>query len=338
MKRAGTVDRVYLRHRLSWQIGLHDWRKSQMQPPKKHEPIYRGEARQHLVQRVMDVLRDWRLSPFENEGAATAGLRGALCLKGYGWEKANREASEIVAEGLRLLGAVRPTWEQGQREYSVPKENCSWCYGPIGDDLLRDQRRTSYCSDVCARAAIAHRDFGDRRNNSESYQAAWDTIYRTRHPARECLECGKSFRPQAADGVYCSRACAHKRQHPDRHCQQCGKTFRPRGDHSKFCSSDCASSSQRTLMDRHCQFCAKLFRPSEDSVRFCSIQCVNLGRSLIQIPRECEWCGGRFMAKSPKGRCCSHPCSNTFAAFRAGRWVPKRISPPVFDYVFKLAA
>ena len=51
--------------------------------PKKLDAVYKGEARRHVVDLVMDALRDWRLSKFENEGPVRAGIRAAriLCAK-----------------------------------------------------------------------------------------------------------------------------------------------------------------------------------------------------------------------------------------------------------------
>lgn len=47
--------------------------------PGKVQPIYRGEKREHMVSKIMDIMRDWRSSPFEHEGSYHHGLRsGAL--------------------------------------------------------------------------------------------------------------------------------------------------------------------------------------------------------------------------------------------------------------------
>ena len=40
--------------------------------------VFTGEARRHMVGKVIDVLRDWRFSPFEHEGPARAGIRTGL--------------------------------------------------------------------------------------------------------------------------------------------------------------------------------------------------------------------------------------------------------------------
>ncbi|OWK20076.1 hypothetical protein AJ88_33085 [Mesorhizobium amorphae CCBAU 01583] len=58
----------------------------------KH-PIFGADKRKHVVNQMMDVMADWRLSPFEFEGSCRAGLRSALCLAGHSWQRADDEAA-----------------------------------------------------------------------------------------------------------------------------------------------------------------------------------------------------------------------------------------------------
>ncbi|HEV7286289.1 MAG TPA: hypothetical protein VGN75_15645, partial [Kaistia sp.] len=64
--------------------------------------------RVHVVDQVTGILRGWRTSPFENEGAIVHGLRSGMCLEGQRWARADMEATAIVAEGLRRIRAERP--------------------------------------------------------------------------------------------------------------------------------------------------------------------------------------------------------------------------------------
>jgi hypothetical protein len=314
--------------------------------PKKHERIYRGEARQHVVQRAMDVLRDWRLSPFENEGTCRSGIRSALCLNGHGWHRADQEAAAIVAEGLRLLGATRPSWDQGQKEYVVPRENCSWCGVDIPDEFLHGRFNVRFCSDVCAKAAIAHRDYENDRKDSLAYRSAWDVINRSKNPSRPCKCCGRPFRPQHEKGQntgeFCSRICAgdFRQTVPPRDCRQCKKRFKPRHAGVEFCSRPCVVDFRR--VDRplkDCLHCGTAFRPpnSTNPSKFCCRECQNAYGKPRQIERECEWCARTFVAAMPFARSCSKNCATYLSNARAGKF-PKRLNPPVFDYVFAMAA
>ena len=78
----------------------------------------RKAARQARVNRVADVLRRYDASPFEHEAACLHGLRGALCLQGWGWHHAHEEARQTVLSALDRISARRPSWEQGQPEYA----------------------------------------------------------------------------------------------------------------------------------------------------------------------------------------------------------------------------
>ena len=116
--------------------------------------IFTGESRTHAREGILDKLRDWRLSPFENEASCRTGIRQTLCLKGHGWQVSDVTAESIVSEGLHLLGAERPDWNEGQRHYSIPRENCVRCGCAIDEaDQTRGYR---FCSTVCARAYKQH--------------------------------------------------------------------------------------------------------------------------------------------------------------------------------------
>jgi hypothetical protein len=265
-------------------------------------PIYRGESRKHVVSLAMDVMKDWRLSPFENEGAARAGLRSGLCEKGFDWTRSDSEAATIVAEALHFMGAKRPTWEQGQREYTESGDNCRRCGGAIPDDMLFGRKRSRYCSDVCARAAIQQSDFENIRRHDDVYRAAWHAIQRGSAPPRSCAHCGTTFRSK----------------HP----------------RARFCTPECHGLAKRTVPDRSCEHCGKRFRPKDRKVRFCSTQCGYSHRDEVQ--RSCRVCCKQFTAASPTALYCSVKCRNVVVMLRRGDL--KRLSAPVFDYIMQMAA
>lgn len=272
----------------------------------KPQPIFRAEKRRHAINVAMEVLSDWRQSPFEHEGPMRAGIRSALCLEGYDWPRSDVQAGEIVGEALRMLGARRPTWEQGQRHYVEPRENCRWC----SVELDAADRVAGFCSVEHARAALTHWGFETRNNADAAFRAVHRATRRLAQKPRKCAECGKKFKPpwHGSEQRFCSLECTgmHRRKEtPERTCTHCGAVFR----------------LERTNLD----------------ARFCSKRCAYDHRSVIEISCTCFCCGTSFVTSSPKAAYCSITCTQIVSKIKHGR-PPKRISPPVFDYVFGLAA
>jgi hypothetical protein len=279
--------------------------------PRKPRPILKGQERESAIQKVMDVMDDWRLSPFEREGATVAGLRSALCLKGYAWERSHHEATALVDETLRRLRAVRPTWEQGQLEYSVDRENCAWCSGPIPEELLAGgvKRFHSYCSHACARAAIDQRSLQQRRRDNRAFKDAWDVLQRPEGVSQNCAWCDKLYRPLFGRG--------------------------------KFCSLQCSSASQRVSPTRPCLHCSKPFiaHKRRDGTRqvFCNAACKNLHGFTTTYEKVCDCCAEPFTAKLDRARYCSAECKRVKDLLDAGG-KPKRLTPKIFDYFMRMAA
>lgn len=252
----------------------------------------------------MDQLRDWRFSVFEKEGAFVAGLRSGFCLQGHPWIVAQSEATALVNEALRLMGAARPTWDEGQRDYVDPRDTCRWCRGAIPAEFLVGRRNGGFCSAHCAQTAILRRNLGHVRDEARAYMDAREVVIRSRYPARECVECGKSFRPLEPDGKFCSSACMGKSwtTRPLRQCVHCGASFRASTEDNKghFCSAECYRRHGRTT----------------------------------RYERKCAACGTSFVTKLSHGRCCSNRCAGFLSRVRAGHSPPKRINPQVFDYMF----
>jgi hypothetical protein len=306
-------------------------------------PIHKGEKRQHVIQQVINVLRDWRSTPFENEGAAIAGLRSALCLEGHSWRRSDAEAHEAVSTALRLLGAKRPTYDQGQREHTERDGVCVWCAGEIAPGDTAYGRTDRFCSTSCAASMRAHRAEEWDQRSSAINRAAARIIARERLEPLPCLHCGTLFRPLNVDArgrKFCSHECAGAARTvlPSRQCGHCTKNFQPRTSGTRFCSAQCRSTAQRTLHPRICEHpaCGALYRPQDKDQRFCSTQCA--AHKEAKHPRECVWCQRPFMGKHPTSLFCHVNCKSMEYQFRTGRKVPKTLRPPVFDYVFRMAA
>lgn len=302
--------------------------------PVKIDRIFTGEKRRAMVEKVLGVLRHWQLSPFEYEGSTRAGIRSALVLQGYSWARSDLEAEALVAEALGIMGAKRPTWLQGQREYTIPVENCQRCGGPLGPEEITGYRR--FCSDLCQDAA--------RVANFEMYQivtglargAAWYATMKKKLPERPCDWCGKMFRPGTLEyylktnscSPECNRALVAAR-YDRRQCVHCGQWFKPATYHAKFCSIECrrqhlkearAAAAAERRARRPCDNCGRWFEPRRADARFCGVRCNwqyqnekdKARRREALASKVCEQCGETFDAATARARFCSVKCRNRF--------------------------
>lgn len=256
--------------------GYADHRYGAPSKAEPHRRILKGEKREHVVHRVMDVLRSWRFSRFEHEGAARAGLRSALCLAGHGWGRADAEAAAIVDEGLRLMGAVRPSWAEGQWNYTTPRENCAWCGGDIAQE---DWSTWRYCSAMCAKSALESRVIGDFETDAGARIAAYRAIQKDKAPAICCKACGKEFRSANKKAEYCSPKCvASVRKISDKECVVCGTIFHPQRESVACCSRKCAGIHRAALYRANmpevtCECCKAVFRATRPYAKYCSKRC-----------------------------------------------------------------
>lgn len=289
--------------------GLTEYRYGSAKKAIRLAPVWSGDKRTHRVSLVMDMLADWRLSPFEHEGSSRAGIRSALCLEGHGWDRADVTAADVVAEALRRMGARRPSWDQGQPEYTIGRDACIRCRGPIPPELSVGERSRGFCSAECARATMGQRRLRVMREATAAYQDAMDTIRRAEHDPVECASCGKTFRPLVPDGKFCSRACSAEAQKTRGHrtCMQCGKVFYPKRIVGK------------------------------NAGLFCSVKCRSAHGFTTRFSKTCAICGTAFVAKLDSAACCSMPCTRLHYQFKVGK-PPRRLTALVFDYVCRVAA
>lgn len=313
--------------------------------PVSVAPIFKKERRESAIQGALTRLRDWRYSPFEHEGTCRAGIRSALCLDGHDWKRSDAEAASLIAESLHRLGAKRPSWDEGQWHYAVPREQCARCGGGIDDaDQARGFR---YCSDVCARA---YRQF-------LSDQVPWDHELRrmgywqiviSNAPVLTCKNCEKKFKSYNgnADAVYCSPECQHEgsRTLTEKPCKWCGESFRPK-DHTKvYCSMACRDACRvdtwrKVLPEKTCATCMSIFRPGTPLAIYCSDACWKVARNarrrIPELERTalCEACNEEFVRKRADKIYCSSFCSALVSDVRRGK--RKAITPPVLDYLFR---
>ncbi|ALK09509.1 hypothetical protein [Blastochloris viridis] len=323
--------------------GWNEYRHGESKRPitlagQKPKRIIRGDKREHVVASVAVLLKTFKLTPFEHEAACVQSLRSGLCLDGHRWPLADIEAAGIVAEALRRIGAERPTWNQGQREYTVPRENCRYCARPLDEEDIA--RNRLFCSPVCAKSALQHREFEDAWHRDKVAWSAYRLVLREQNQPRVCECCGKTFRPirENADTRFCSLRCARESRRidiPERACEHCGTMFQPTSANldAKFCGKACADAAKRTLPDRACKACGGVFHPTNAGQLFCSRACADQGKKLNEVERACDWCGEGFVANRKDAAYCSDACVRFAFRVKSGR--VKKISPPVFDFLMR---
>lgn len=264
-------------------------------------PIFKGERRKHILDRVLGLIRDWRRSPFEHEASVHHGLRSALCIDGHGFARSEQEAATLVSEGLRLIGAKRPTWQEGQRNHVDDEDKCRWCSRTLPPEASTGNRRHIYCSDVCGKAAFEHMVFQDKRTTNRVYVGAFRAARRMGTPPRRCEHCGKAFHPFSDDDGqrFCSRSCAaaFSRTLPEIACLTCGKPTRSDVSYRdrKYCSLACyGARPKEPRFDRTCLLCGKHFVAVTDRALFCSEEHANRDRRIRAMIRRNEASGRRM--------------------------------------------
>jgi len=184
------------------------------------------DRRRHLVETVAAILRLGQPTHFAFEGTCWHGLRSELCLDGWTWPEADHVAADIVATALRQLGASRPTWQQGQPEWTeegvlrIERENCARCRKPLPADRgIGSGIPLKYCSVEC-NVAAANVNW---RNRMSVEQRIQETLAgRTRRkraqeakPDKNCAFCNDVFKPYPTYGgkpepIFCSPRCRNK--------------------------------------------------------------------------------------------------------------------------------
>lgn len=329
------------------------------------KPLIKGNRRTHVINKILDEMADYRNSPFEHEGDCRAGLRAALCLGGHAWSASDMEAANLVAECLLLLGAERPTWDEGQPEHLLSFDVCHGCNGSMPASEYEGGRKGMFCSTVCASRWIDRRQsmFAGREwmmrggasavGYSKVHAAALNILRRESRPSRRCDHCETEYRPfrrTVEDQRYCSHSCysAAKKTIPSRTCPQCGELFYGFNEKQVHCSRACAKlhSFQKT-----CPGCNTIFAAKSKRAVYCSDTCrmrvkKASGAALLPgMPRtySCLHCSSAFETTSAKKKYCGSKCSGAAERMRLKRRnnAPSNViylTAEIFDSWFKRAA
>ena len=91
-------------------------------------------------------------SLFGLEGPLRHAIRSDLCLQGWRWKDADAMAREMMEEAFRAVRAARPTWNEGQPEWTIPantlieRTRCVRCHKPLPEGHHK------FCGVLCASA------------------------------------------------------------------------------------------------------------------------------------------------------------------------------------------
>ncbi|CZT34607.1 hypothetical protein [Rhizobium sp. 9140] len=252
-------------------------KRSHAKPQPKQ--IIGGEKRKFVISKIIDILDDFRLSRFENEGAIRAGVRSALCLAGNGWHPSDSEAAALLATAFTKMGAHRPSWLEGQKEYVLAQEECFQCGRDLDEESIA--RNDRFCSENCRTTARVYREGLERFNRHRVHARVGAINALSRAPERKCAQCSKGFFSAKADQIFCSHACYQiNERNPLRHrqCAHCSTNFvcHQGGDREqRFCSSECFAAG-REVRQVSCLVCETTFSAKSARAKFCGPKCTNI--------------------------------------------------------------
>ncbi|RAH99851.1 hypothetical protein DLJ53_19085 [Acuticoccus sediminis] len=106
-----------------------------------------------VVDIMKEAMRAGAPSKFALEAPIRYAIRSKLCLQGKSWDVADTIAKDVVSRALAMIGAVRPTWLEGQPDYvqlgagaQIKRSRCVRCHKPLPGE------HTKFCGTLCANA------------------------------------------------------------------------------------------------------------------------------------------------------------------------------------------
>jgi hypothetical protein len=178
--------------------------------PRRAKDRYTGKSRRRMVSAIADVLRTGEPTIFRFEAVCRHTLRSVMVLRGRSWPLSDQLAAEVVRSALQLIGAQRPPWLWGQREYTADSSatriavtHCLNCGTQLEDE------RTKFCSGRCGNhyRKVAEKTVeaiaADRVRSAAAREA-----YREKVSALRCEACEHEFKPSYPGQKFCSRQCS----------------------------------------------------------------------------------------------------------------------------------
>lgn len=249
-----------------WEAFRHGRSDKQKKPIP---PIFNKDKRKYLVHTLFAAMQNWRHSPFQFEGRTRAHIRSVLCASGYGWHRADAEATYLLSEVLK--GYKRPSWNEGQPSHTASVTVCKGCNGPLDDYEIDHGIR--YCSAECQRIG---------KQKTTGLSAGFIEIGPTKcaNPA-----CRAVFFPRDGHQQFCCHECSVEGRGlvlPVRDCATCGEQFQPTHETSLYCSDACSQKAKtrrkgerraEIRSNRRCAHCDEFFTPKSALGKYCSVRC-----------------------------------------------------------------
>lgn len=110
------------------------------------------DRRAYILRVITGILAQAEPTPFALEATCRHAIRSRLCLRGWTWAKSDEMAAGIIRDALKRIGAQRPTWKQGQPEWTtegfapIQRTRCVRCRTPLPEG------HTKFCSQLCGQA------------------------------------------------------------------------------------------------------------------------------------------------------------------------------------------
>ncbi|MCK0198980.1 hypothetical protein MWN34_18945 [Ancylobacter sp. 6x-1] len=260
----------------------------------------------HLADLTAKILRTGQPTNFAFEGACLTGIRASLCLDGWTWPDAHDAARTVVGVALKQIGAIRPTWNQGQPEYLDLTElegevHCRRCRRKIDEERgSHGGRRVRFCSKMCSNAARKDKErfSGEAVSRSEYLAACAERSAKLKEErVIDCENCGTIFAMDYRSQKYCTKKCfsESKTKHQEKPCDHCGSIFKPKKNPygvAKYCSRECAAANRpkKVRQALQCLTCSTVFYPPYPSQkrRYCSPGCNPYAPTFGRRPPVCE--------------------------------------------------
>jgi hypothetical protein len=164
-----------------------------------------------LISAVAAILDAGRPTYFRREGMLRHNLRSGRCLEGWTWRKADDYAAHILVLAFLELRAIRPSWDEGQPEYTRTRGSgrvfCANadCQRVIDRDVDQVAR---YCSEECRLRAKSKRGYDMHRAVRVNYARAQRVALRAIAEPRQCEWCAREFLPLDYTGKKPQRFCS----------------------------------------------------------------------------------------------------------------------------------
>ena len=145
--------------------------------PKVTKQRLNDRGRRIMAEKVAEVMREamerGAPSKFALEAPFRHAIRSRLCLQGKAWDVADTIAADVVSRALAMVGAVRPTWAEGQREFlqlgagaHIERTRCVNCHRPLPEGHRK------FCGTLCANAQHMRLSRLHEMNDARAYDAA----------------------------------------------------------------------------------------------------------------------------------------------------------------------